>query len=42
LIDAYLEHVGEVFLTLAAADQAGNIGDLLNGPVKHSGFQRLA
>jgi glutamate-1-semialdehyde aminotransferase len=42
LIDIYLENTEQVFRTLAAANQANNIEDLLNGPVKHSGFSRLA
>lgn len=41
-IDDYLENVEQVFQILAAADQAGDVVDRLNGPVKHSGFQRLA
>ncbi|MFQ5618950.1 MAG: aminotransferase class III-fold pyridoxal phosphate-dependent enzyme [Rhodospirillales bacterium] len=42
LIDAYLENVGEVFGFVAAAVQAGNIAERLNGPVKYDGFHRLA
>jgi glutamate-1-semialdehyde 2,1-aminomutase len=40
-IDAYLQAVGETFERIAAAKKAGNVAEQLNGPVKHSGFQRL-
>jgi len=42
LIDAYLENVGEVFGFMAAAVQAGDIDERLNGPVKYDQFHRLA
>jgi glutamate-1-semialdehyde 2,1-aminomutase len=40
-VDKYLTAVEEVFSLLATAIGSGEISDLLNGPVAHSGFQRL-
>ncbi len=42
MIDRYLDNVAEVFGLLTIAVQAGDVEERLNGPVKHSGFQRLA
>lgn len=41
-IERYLAAVNEVFPIVAAAAHTGNVATLLNGPVAHSGFQRLA
>lgn len=42
MIDGYLGNVAEVFGLIATAVQAGDVAERLNGPIKHSGFQRLA
>jgi glutamate-1-semialdehyde 2,1-aminomutase len=41
-VDTYLKAVGEVFGELAAALAADEVEQKLRGPLKHSGFQRLA
>ncbi len=41
LIETYLDTVFDVFMTVAAAQRAGNVHQRLGGPVKHTGFQRL-
>lgn len=40
-IDAYLTAVEEAFGIMASAVEQGQVHQLLRGPVKHSGFQRL-
>jgi glutamate-1-semialdehyde 2,1-aminomutase len=40
-LEAYQGAVSEVFAAIAGAARAGNVLELLHGPVKHSGFQRL-
>lgn len=42
LIDRYLDNVAETFGAVAAAVDDGDVAGRLNGPVKHSGFARLA
>lgn len=42
MIDRYLDNVVDVFGQLAIAVQANDAESRLNGPVKHSGFERLA
>lgn len=41
-VTAYLDAVGEAFRVLADAAARGDVAARLRGPVKHSGFQRLA
>lgn len=41
-VDAYLEAAEAVFPELAAAARAGDAAQRIGGPVKHSGFARLA
>ena len=40
-IDSYLAHVREVFGVMAQAIKQDQVAQLLRGPVKHAGFQRL-
>ena len=41
IIAEYLDQVAEVFDVIAKCDAAGELGEMLTGPVRHSGFQRL-
>ena len=41
-IDAYLDAVEEVFGVISRARESEEVEILLRGPIKHSGFQRLA
>ncbi len=41
-IDRYVEALDVVFADLATAVSSNNVRDLLRGPIKHSGFKRLA
>ena len=40
-IEGYLEAVDETFRMLAKAIQNEEVSQLLQGPVRHSGFERL-
>jgi glutamate-1-semialdehyde 2,1-aminomutase len=40
-LDAYGTALEEVFTLLARAEESGDVTQLLRGPIKHSGFQRL-
>ena len=40
-VDRYLEAVGEIFRDVKAAIDQNAVGQLLRGPVAHSGFTRL-
>ena len=42
VIKRYLAHASEVFALIARAKKENKLSQLLNGPVCHSGFQRLA
>jgi len=41
MVESYLDDVDEVFGTLADAIEAGTVRERLDGPVKHSKFERL-
>lgn len=41
LVDRYLENVAEVFQLLVQAIEQDKVDQLLLGPIKHTGFQRL-
>jgi glutamate-1-semialdehyde 2,1-aminomutase len=40
-VELYLESVNEVFKIINAANQNGNLSELLKGPIAHTGFKRL-
>lgn len=41
IIERYLENVDEVFKTISSGIEKNNVKKMLEGPVSHSGFQRL-
>jgi glutamate-1-semialdehyde 2,1-aminomutase len=41
IIEEYLQATEETFAVIAGALERGNVGELLRGPVAHSGFARL-
>jgi glutamate-1-semialdehyde 2,1-aminomutase len=41
VIDAYLDHLDEVFALIASCEAGQSVDELLDGPVCHSGFRRL-
>ncbi len=41
-VDAYLAAADEVFAEIAQAIKKGDIRERIGGPVKHTGFARLA
>lgn len=41
-VDEYLQNVDEVFKLIKSAIEHDNVLDILEGPIAHEGFQRLA